>query len=136
MCIKCTLCYLEAYRHHSPTDLLPNHELLSKHGQDQVLPAPRRQAFSETDDPLTTHLIGIILKPYFQSFKVGFSFILKANRSKTISTNLPHWLNTLLEEVEVTMACKVTRPYHVAIKSPELFHLRKRGIVTFTAVIE
>lgn len=58
----CLWVYLEAYRHHGPTDLLSNHELLPEHGQDQVLPATRRQAFPQTDNPLPTHPIGIVLK--------------------------------------------------------------------------
>lgn len=53
--------YLEAYWHHSPADLLSYHELLPKHGQDQVLPAPGCQTFPKPNDPLPTHLIGIVL---------------------------------------------------------------------------
>lgn len=63
--------YLEAHGHHGPADLLSYHELLPEHGQDQVLPAPRRQAFPQTDDPLSTHLIGIILKTTHAMFQNG-----------------------------------------------------------------
>ena len=54
--------YLEAHRHHGSTDLLPHHELLAQHGQDEVLPAARRQAFPQPDDPLPAHLVGIVLE--------------------------------------------------------------------------
>lgn len=63
--------YLEAYWHHRPADLLSYHELLPEHGQDQVLPAPGRQAFPQTDDPLSTHLIGIILNITAAGFQNG-----------------------------------------------------------------
>lgn len=66
--------YLEAYWYHSPTNLLSNHELLAQHGQDQVLPAPRGQAFPQTDDPLPTHLIGIILNTRLLRLHMDFLF--------------------------------------------------------------
>lgn len=46
ICVCVAWSYLEAHRHHSPTDLLSHHELLPEHGQDQVLPAPGRETFS------------------------------------------------------------------------------------------
>lgn len=42
-----------------------------------------------------------------------------------MNTHLPHGFNTLLEEVEVTMACHVAWPDHVTIETPELLHLGK-----------
>lgn len=44
---------------------------------------------------------------------------------KKISTHLPHGLNTLLEEVEVTVAGQVAWSDHVTIETPELLHLVK-----------
>lgn len=42
-----------------------------------------------------------------------------------MNTHLPHGFDTLLEEVEVTVARQVTWPDHVTIETPELLHLRK-----------
>lgn len=42
------------------------------------------------------------------------------------STHLPHGFNTLLEEVEVTMARQIAWPDHVTIETPELLHLEKK----------
>jgi hypothetical protein len=54
--------YLKADRDHSPTDLLPHHELLAQHGQDQIFPATGGQALPQPNDPLATIFIRIILK--------------------------------------------------------------------------
>lgn len=43
-----------------------------------------------------------------------------------MSTHLPHGFNTLLEEVEVTMARQVAWPDHMTIETPELLHLEKK----------
>lgn len=53
--------YLEAYGDNSATDLLSHHELLSQHGQDDVLPEATGQAFPQADDPLAAAAVGLIL---------------------------------------------------------------------------
>lgn len=53
--------YLEADGDNSTTDLLPHHELLSQHGQDDVLPEATGQAFPQADDPLPSAAVGLIL---------------------------------------------------------------------------
>lgn len=123
VCVCCWL-YLETYWHHSPTDLLSYHELFSQHSQDQVLPASRRQAFSQTNDPLPTHLISIILN--IHNFRSGLSRITKQpEQIEDISqrAHLPHGFNAFFEEVEVTMTCQIARSDHVTIETPELLHL-------------
>lgn len=127
VCVCVFWLYLKAYWHHGPTDLLPYHELLPQHGQDQVFPAPWCQAFPQADDPLSAHLIGIILT----TTRAWVSkTVLSFENNKQISflkptTDLPHGFNALLEEVEVTMACQVTWTDHVTIETPELLHLSR-----------
>ena len=53
--------YLKPDRDHSPTDLLPNHELFPQHGQDEILPATGCQALPQPNNPLATIFICIIL---------------------------------------------------------------------------
>lgn len=53
--------HLEAYGDDGAADLLSHHELLSQHGQDDVLPEPAGQAFAQADDPLAPAAVGIIL---------------------------------------------------------------------------
>lgn len=62
-CCLCSRSYLEAYGDDGATDLLPHHELLSQHGQDDVLPESTGQTFTQADDPLPPAAVGLILKP-------------------------------------------------------------------------
>ena len=68
-----SILYLISDWYDSPTDLFPNHELFTKHGQDKVFPAARCQAFLETDDPFSTSLVGIILSQMITPTITGFS---------------------------------------------------------------
>jgi len=52
---------LEANGDDSTTNLFSHHELLTKHGQDEVFPAARCQPFSQPHDPLPTILVRFIL---------------------------------------------------------------------------
>lgn len=54
--------YLEAYRDNGSTDFFSHHELFSQHGQDDVLPEPTGQTFTETNDPLPPTAVRLILR--------------------------------------------------------------------------
>ena len=45
-----------------------------------------------------------------------------------LQTHFPHWLDAVLEEVNVAVRWKLARSAHVAVISPELLYLiKKRG---------
>lgn len=89
LCVSVSWFYLEAYWYHSTADLLSYHELLPEHGQDQIFPAPRGQAFPQTDDPLSTHFIGIILNTAVAKFSNEL-FIKKIKIKNRSSTSVVH----------------------------------------------
>jgi len=86
---------LKADGNDGAADLLPDHELFPQHGEDEVLPAARREALLQSHDPLATARVGRVL---------------------------PHRSDSLLEEVIVTVAGQLARPLHVTVEHPELLH--------------
>jgi len=82
-------------RHHSTADLRAHHELLAEHGEDQVLPATRREALLQAHDPLATVFVGLVL---------------------------PHGADAVLEEMDVAVAGQLAGSHHVRVERPELFH--------------
>lgn len=79
--------YLKPDRDHSPTDLLPNHELFPQHGQDKILPATGCQALPQPNNPFATIFICIILYKR-ESIKIkmwfcrSFTFVWRQGKSK------------------------------------------------------
>lgn len=61
LCCLCPSPYLESYGDDGTADLFSHHELLSQHGQDDVLPESTGQTFTQADDPLAAAAVGLIL---------------------------------------------------------------------------
>jgi len=92
--------FVEPHRDHGPANLLTNHELLAKHGHQQVLPATLRQTFAEPHYPLATEPIRLVL---------------------------PHGFDAVFENVEVGVRRQFRRPHQVIVNVPELLTAGEGG---------
>ena len=89
---------VDSDRDNSSADLVSHHELLTQDREDQILPTAVRESLLESDDPLA---------------------------SQTVRLILPHRLDAVAEEMQVRVGAQFARPHDVRVQAPEGLDGRK-----------